>query len=88
VRETGEHGTFNAWGRERQWTRGMSGIIKEYVLLDAIDPVVIRNNRISNFRKTISAGNWTIDLDDGSSNYEIYNNLSLGSTLKLRDGYL
>ena len=88
VKETGEHGPFNAWGRERQWTRGMGGMIKEYVLLDAIDPVVIRNNRISNFRKTISAGNWTIDLDDGSSNYEIYNNLSLGSTLKLRDGYL
>jgi hypothetical protein len=88
VKETGEHGPFNAWGRERQWTRGMGGMIKEYVLLDAIDPVVVRNNRISNFRKTISAGNWTIDLDDGSSNYEIYNNLSLGSTLKLRDGYL
>jgi hypothetical protein len=88
VRETGEHGPFNAWGRERQWTRGMGGMIKEHVLLDAVDPVIIRNNRISNFRKTISAGNWTIDLDDGSSNYEIYNNLSLGSTLKLRDGYL
>ncbi len=88
VKETGEHGPFNAWGRERQWTRGMGGMIKEYVLLDAIDPVIIRNNRISNFRKTISAGNWTIDLDDGSSNYEIYNNLSLGSTLKLRDGFL
>ncbi|WP_025762660.1 chitobiase/beta-hexosaminidase C-terminal domain-containing protein [Dyadobacter tibetensis] len=88
VKETGEHGPFNAWGRERQWTRGSGGMIKEYVLLDAIDPVTIRNNRISNFRKTISAGNWTIDLDDGSSNYEIYNNLSLGSTLKLRDGFL
>ncbi|WP_158281238.1 chitobiase/beta-hexosaminidase C-terminal domain-containing protein [Dyadobacter jejuensis] len=87
VKETGEHGPFNSWGRERQWKQGSGGMIKDYVLLDAIDPVIIRNNRISNFRKTISAGNWTIDLDDGSSNYEIYNNLSLGSTLKMRDGY-
>ena len=38
-------------------------------------------------RPALSAGNWTIDLDDGCSNFEIYNNLSIGSTLKLRDGY-
>ena len=90
VRETGEHGPFNSWGRERQWL-GAGGsadtdFIKEYVKLDAIDPVIVRNNRIANYRKSISAGNWTIDLDDGSSFYEIYNNLNLGSTLKLRDG--
>ena len=83
VRETGEHGPFNAWGRERFW----NGLKKDLVLLDAVEPVIIRNNRVANFRKSISAGNWTIDLDDGSSNYQIYNNLSLGSTLKLRDGY-
>ena len=90
VRETGEHGPFNSWGRERQWL-GAGGsadtdFIKEYVKLDAIDPVIVRNNRIANYRKSISAGNWTIDLDDGSSFYEIYNNLNLGSTIKLRDG--
>jgi len=28
-----------------------------------------------------------IDLDDGSSNYEIEDNVSLGSTLKLREGF-
>ncbi len=89
VRESGEHGPFNSWGRERFWLsgKGEGEMIKEQVLLDAVDPVIIRNNRISNFRKSLSAGNWTIDLDDGSSNYQIYNNLSLGSTLKLRDGY-
>ncbi|MEO9894153.1 chitobiase/beta-hexosaminidase C-terminal domain-containing protein [Aurantibacter sp.] len=90
VRETGEHGPFNSWGRERQWL-GAGGnadtdFIKKYVKLDAIDPVIIRNNRIANHRQSISAGNWTIDLDDGSSNYEIYNNLNLGSSIKLRDG--
>jgi len=83
VLETGEHGPFNGWGRDRFW----SGLKKDLVFLDAVKTVHIRNNRISNLRPAISAGNWTIDLDDGCSNYHIYNNLSLGSTLKLRDGY-
>ncbi len=89
VQETGEHGPFNSWGRERQWkgSRGSDDhFIKELTKLDAIDNVIVRNNRIANYRKSISAGNWTIDLDDGSSYFEIYNNLSLGSTIKLRDG--
>ncbi len=91
VRETGEHGPFNSWGRERQWLGGSGSdqdFKKELTLLDAIDVTTIRNNRIANFRKSVSAGNWTIDLDDGSSNYDIYNNLNLGSTIKLRDGVL
>ena len=83
VQETGEHGPFNGWGRDRFWP----DMNKDVVLLDAIRTVHIRNNRIANYRKSISAGNWTIDLDDGCSNYHIYNNLSLGSTLKLRDGF-
>ncbi|MDO6801405.1 chitobiase/beta-hexosaminidase C-terminal domain-containing protein [Wenyingzhuangia sp. 1_MG-2023] len=89
VRETGEHGPFNSWGRERQWKGGRGTnehFIKELTRLDAIDNTILRNNKIANYRKSISAGNWTIDLDDGSSYYEIYNNLNLGSTIKLRDG--
>lgn len=94
VRETGEHGPFNAWGRDRQWSDGAQmdgnpdeGMNKKAVYLDALEPNIIRGNRIVNMRKSVSAGNWTIDLDDGSSYYRIYNNLCLGSTLKLRDGY-
>jgi len=30
---------------------------------------------------------WDIDLDDGSSNYHIYNNLCLNGGLKLREGF-
>lgn len=86
IRETGEHGPFNSWGRDRMWLRE-GGLRKELVALDALDPTIIRHNRIANFRPSISAGNWTIDLDDGSSRYEITDNLSLGSTLKLRDGF-
>jgi hypothetical protein len=87
VRETGEHGPFNSWGRDRQWDAESETMDKQAVFWDAMEPVAIRNNRIANYRKSVSAGNWTIDLDDGSSNYHIYNNLCLGSTLKLRDGY-
>ncbi len=90
VLDTGEHGPFNSWGRERFWavnpTKGFS-TTKELVMLDAIKPTVLRGNRVGNYRAGVSAGNWTIDLDDGSSNFKIYNNLMLGSTLKLRDGY-
>lgn len=94
VRETGEHGPFNAWGRDRQWgdqsqsdTSGIGEMRKEAVFLDALEPNRICGNRIVNMRRSVSAGNWTIDLDDGSSNYHICGNLCLGSTLKLRDGY-
>jgi hypothetical protein len=87
IRETGEHGPFNSWGRDRMWLKE-GGLRKELVPLDALDPTIIRHNRIANYRPSISAGNWTIDLDDGSSRYEITDNLSLGSTLKLRDGFL
>ncbi len=86
IRETGEHGPFNSWGRDRMWLKE-GGLQKQLVPLDALDPTLIRHNRIANYRPSISAGNWTIDLDDGSSRYEISDNLSLGSTLKLRDGF-
>ena len=42
---------------------------------------VIRNSRFRCDR------GWDIDLDDGSSNYEIYNNLCLNGGIKLREGF-
>ncbi|MDR1675569.1 MAG: DUF1565 domain-containing protein [Tannerella sp.] len=88
VRETGDHGSFNSWGRDRYWhpnrqtldsllTTGHS----ELILADAIETVIIRNNRFRCDR------GWDIDLDDGSSNYHIYNNLCLNGGLKLREGF-
>ena len=85
ILDTGEHGPFNSWGRERFWNG--SKLKKDWVLLDSLKPNILRNNRVGNYRSSVSAGNWTIDLDDGSSLYEIYDNLMIGSTLKLRDGY-
>ena len=48
---------------------------------DCRKTIVIRNNRWR------CDHGWDIDLDDGSSNYEIYNNLCLGGGIKLREGY-
>ncbi|SHM69433.1 Right handed beta helix region [Chitinophaga jiangningensis] len=87
VLETGDHGSFNSWGRDRWWypnRREMDSIAALYPWLvkqDAVYTNVIRYNR---FR---CDHGWDIDLDDGSSNYEIYNNVCLHGGLKLREGF-
>jgi hypothetical protein len=87
VRETGDHGSFNSWGRDRYWAPDrsyMDSIVKIYpwlITLDARKQTIIRNNR---FR---CDHGWDIDLDDGSSNYFIYNNLCLNGGIKLREGF-
>lgn len=84
VRETGDHGPFNSWGRERFWCLQQShGPVSHEagdVKLDCRNPVVIRNNRFKDVK------GWGIDLDDGSSNYHVYNNLCIGISIKLREG--
>jgi hypothetical protein len=87
VLETGDHGSFNSWGRDRFWhpnretMNQLTAKHPELILLDAQKTVTIRNNR---FR---CDHGWDIDLDDGSSNYHIYNNLCLNGGLKLREGF-
>ncbi|SDU76727.1 PDZ domain-containing protein [Jiangella alkaliphila] len=82
VRETGDHGPFNSWGRDRYWSlRADDATKKQYALLDAQQPTVIRHNRIWHDSE------WAIDLDDGSSNYIIENNIMLNAGFKLREGY-
>lgn len=88
VLETGDHGAFNSWGRDRYWhpaRRVMDSITTVYrdelVLLDAVHTNVLRYNR---FR---CDHGWDIDLDDGSTNYHIYNNVLLNGGLKLREGF-
>jgi hypothetical protein len=82
VRETGDHGSFNSWGRDRFWNLQGAPAEKlpDLALLDT-EKTVIRNSRWRCDR------GWDIDLDDGSSNYEIYNNLMLNGGLKLREGF-
>jgi hypothetical protein len=87
-RETGDHGPFNAWGRDKYWCLSQShmpytvgrshdaGLVK----IDAMEPVIVRNNFFE------EKSGWGLDLDDGASNYEIYNNLCVGVSMKLREG--
>ena len=87
VLETGDHGSFNSWGRDRYWTPNIVETAKEVAKdpnlpkLDMLDPNIIRNSRWR------CDHGWDIDLDDGSSWYRIYNNVLLNGGLKLREGY-
>jgi len=83
VKETGDHGSFNSWGRDRYWHLSdlAQNEIYKYAYLDCISKTVIKNSRFRCDR------GWDIDLDDGSSNYEIYNNLCLNGGIKLREGF-
>ena len=99
VLETHDHGAFNSWGRDRYWHRASpsgprekdeSGkpLISYWIesdpncpFWDAYQVTTLRNNRMQ------CDHGWDIDLDDGSTNYEIYNNLCLSGGLKTREGY-
>jgi hypothetical protein len=104
VRETGDNGSINSWGRSRFWRTGASsnrfaslgeGVTFEgntggeltpqqaraMMHLDVIKPITIDHNRFWH------AGDWAIDLDDGSSNFVITNNVLLKGGVKLRDGF-
>lgn len=87
VKETGDHGSFNSWGRDRYWRPSTAEVnawvkqVPEFPRLDAVKPVVLRNNRWR------CDHGWDIDLDDGSSFYVITNNLCLRGGIKNREGY-
>ncbi len=87
VLETGDHGSFNSWGRDRYWCSTVTEVDRQVArepslpLLDAFEPTTLRHNRWR------CDHGWDIDLDDGSSNYVIENNLLLHGGLKLREGF-
>jgi len=87
VKETGDHGSFNAWGRDRFWRPNIDEVnawvkqAPELPLLDVVKPIVLANNRWR------CDHGWDIDLDDGSSNYVIRNNLCLHGGIKNREGF-
>ncbi|MEV5683629.1 right-handed parallel beta-helix repeat-containing protein [Streptomyces sp. NPDC052164] len=82
VKETSDHGPVNAWGRDRFWPLTADDATKKsYAKLDAMETTVIRHNRIRH------SSHWDIDLDDGSSNYLVENNLLLNGGVKLREGF-
>lgn len=87
VLETGDHGSWNSWGRDRYWHPSIHEVDRQVAQdpslprLDAIRPVVLRHNRWR------CDHGWDVDLDDGSSNYVIHDNLFLNGGLKMREGY-
>ena len=87
VKETGDHGSFNSWGRDRFWRRNIDEVnawvrqVPELPKLDAVKPIVLANNRWR------CDHGWDIDLDDGSSFYVITNNLCLHGGIKNREGF-
>jgi PDZ domain len=87
VLETHDHGSFNSWGRDRYWrsdqpaSQAAVDAAPNLPFLDAVKTTTIRHSRWR------CDHGWDIDLDDGSSNYDIYNNLLLNSGLKLREGF-
>lgn len=84
VLETKDHGPFNSWGRGEYWCAQQShgsvshgaGNVRQMTKW----PILIRNNYFQDNHE------WGIDLDDGSSNTHVYNNLCVGISIKLREG--
>jgi hypothetical protein len=86
--ETMDHGPFNAWGRDRYWSavHGQTEMLKTRCIdmgnpkSDAMETVIMRHNFF------VESRGWGLDLDDGASNYDIYNNVCVGIGMKLREG--
>ncbi len=87
VKETGDHGSFNSWGRDRFWRPSIDEVnawvkkVPDLPLLDVVKPIQLINNRWR------CDHGWDIDLDDGSSNYVIKNKLCLKGGIKNREGF-
>jgi hypothetical protein len=77
VRETSDHGPFNAWGRDRNLIYGSNDAAATYY--DARNPTIVRMNRFE-----VPAGMFGIDLDDQASNYYQEKNLVLGGGFKVQ----
>lgn len=99
--ETADHGPFNSWGRDRFWSvpaynasgrygkklrnYRKDGKCYDITKIDAYQTTHIHHNRLHHNADAVHS--WGIDLDDGSTNYEIDNNLILGIGIKLREGF-
>jgi hypothetical protein len=88
VRETGDHGCFNSWGRDRWWQlqgvdldKDIASKYPQLPRLDCVKPITLTNSRWRCDR------GWDIDLDDGSTNYIITDNLCLSGGIKNREGF-
>ena len=87
VLESNDHGSFNSWGRDRYWhpdlayMRARTIADRSLAFLDTVKPITMRRNRWR------TEDGFDVDLDDGSSNYIITENVMLRGGLKLREGF-
>jgi len=92
VRETRDHGPFNSWGREWYWCVTQSHNPKfnsphPIYIHPAKEKTIIRNNYFHGVEGYIWGDyRQAIDLDDGSSNFHVYNNLCVGMAIGIREG--
>jgi len=94
VRETQDHGPFNSWGRTAEWCLVHShdskltsphgaGNVRAFTQ----ETNIVRNNLLNGV-VDYRPGEFlhALDLDDGSSNYHLYNNVCVGMAISIRDG--
>ena len=93
VKETDDHGPINSWGRGHYWCVGHYGgeiyhdpgdTKRDAKFTTSIRYNLIREN-VTDFLP-YGASNLGIDMDDGSSNFHVYNNLVIGAGVQNRDG--
>lgn len=85
VRETGDHGMFNSWDRQPYVYKNPLSESDGWQLTPAVHQ--LRGNLIfnTNFKGSTRSG-YCIDLDDGSSQYNITGNVMVYGGVKVRDG--
>jgi hypothetical protein len=76
VKESGDHGPFNAWGRDRNEIFGQNDVAAS--LYDARNTTYVRKNRFE------APQMFGIDLDDQASNYYQDQNLVIGGGYKVQ----
>ncbi|MHC4791523.1 MAG: right-handed parallel beta-helix repeat-containing protein, partial [Planctomycetota bacterium] len=94
IRETWDHGPFNCWGREAFWclTHAHSEGTFKYphpvgrVKIWAMEPTIIRNNYWHGNVGYDGGYRQGIDMDDGTSDYHVYNNVCKDMALSIREG--
>lgn len=87
VLETGDHGSFNSWGRDRFWTPDVVTISDQVALHPDMQYWDVLESNVLRYNRWRCDHGWDVDLDDGSSFYRIYCNLLLNGGLKMREGY-
>ena len=87
VLETGDNGSFNSWGRDRYWNANLDESQANVQAHPGRENLDMLERNVLNHNRWRCDHGFDVDLDDGSSNYLITNNLLLSTGLKLREGY-